>query len=150
MGLLSDIGAGPVALDAATFIYYIEEHPRYLSIVDPVFAAIDEGDLEAVTSSITLLETLVVPLRVANQPLASRYEALLTRSRGLQLVPVDLDQLRSAAHVRAQSRLKTPDALQLAAALWAQCTVFVTNDGRIPSFPGIRVLQLESYLDPDA
>ena len=146
MGLLSDLGAGPVALDSAPFIYFIEEHPRYLSLVEPVFSAIDGGKLEAVTSSITLLETLVVPLRSANLALASRYEALLTRSRGLRLVPIDLDLLRAAAHLRAGARLKTPDALQLASAMVTGCCAFVTNDDRLPSFPGLHVACLENYL----
>ena len=150
MGLLNDIGAGPVALDAGPLIYFIERHPRYLPIVRPVFVAINDGGLAAVTSGISLLETLVVPLRAANHALANRYEALLTRSRGLRLIHVDLDQLRGAAQLRAQSRLKTPDALQLAAALSAGCTALVTNDDRLPSFPGLRVLQLEAYLDPAA
>lgn len=56
MGLLSDLGGGPVALDSSIFIYFIEEHPIYLPVVEPLFEAIDAGELEAVTSSLTLLE----------------------------------------------------------------------------------------------
>jgi hypothetical protein len=41
--------------------------------------------------------------------------------------------------------VKTPDALQLAAALGAGCTTFVTNDRRIPAIRGMRVLQLGDY-----
>lgn len=32
MGLIEDVGGGPVALDTAPFIYFIEEHPRYLPV----------------------------------------------------------------------------------------------------------------------
>lgn len=45
------------------FIYFIEEHPIYLPLVEPLFEAIDAGELEAVTSSLTLLEVLVIPFR---------------------------------------------------------------------------------------
>ncbi|HTG34323.1 MAG TPA: PIN domain-containing protein [Thermoanaerobaculia bacterium] len=148
MGLLSEIGAGPVALDSSIFIYYIEENPQYLQLVDPIFEAITEGRLEAVTCALTLLETLVVPLRTGNEVLARQYERFLTRSQGLHLVPIDSGLLRAAAHVRAVARLKTPDALQVASALSAECPTFLTNDGRIPSMPGLRVLQLEDYLEP--
>ena len=148
MGLLKDIGDGPVALDSSVFIYFIERHPRYLSAVKPVFEAIDEGRLEGVTSSLTLLETLVAPLRVGNMVIARQYERFLTNSRGLQLVPIDLALLRAAAHVRATTRLKTPDALQVAAALSAGCGVLVTNDDRIPPMPGLRVLCVDSYSEP--
>src|SRR5215210_1214987 len=56
LGLLSDLGGGPVALDSSIFIYFIEEHPIYLPVVEPLFEAIDAGELEAVTSSLTLIE----------------------------------------------------------------------------------------------
>jgi predicted nucleic acid-binding protein len=76
---------------------------------------------------------------------AERYEALLARSRGLRLVDLDRPLLRAAAQLRATAGLKTPDALQIAAALRARCGVFLTNDRTLPSIPGIRVLQLRDF-----
>lgn len=148
MGLLSDIGSGPVALDSSVFIYFIEEHPLYLPLIEPLFEAIDAGKIEAVTSSLTLLEVLVIPFRFSNAPLIVRYETLLTKSQGLRLIEIDRDFLRSVAQVRASSRAKTPDAMQLAAAMVAGCPVFLTNDDRIPGLPGLRNLFLDNYL-PD-
>ncbi len=94
----------------------------------------------------TLLEVLVVPLRAGLLQLAERYEALLTRSRHVHLVDIDMGQLRSAAQLRALHGLRTPDALQLAAALAGRCPVFVTNDRRMPQIPGLSILQLGDYL----
>jgi predicted nucleic acid-binding protein len=85
---------------------------------------------------------LVVPYRSGQVGLAARYEALLTRSRGVRLVEIDRDQLRGAAQLRAFHRLRTPDALQLAAALSHRCSAFVTNDRRLPAIPGLSILQL--------
>jgi len=147
LGLLEDVGEGPVALDSSVFIYFIEEHPRYLPIVDPLFHALEVGLLLAATSTLTLLETLVQPVRLGNKRLADRYEEILTDSRGLELVAIDLELLRAAAHVRAVTRVKTPDALQIASAQSAGCRVFVTNDNRLPSIPGFRILQLDAYLE---
>ena len=146
MGLVEDLGAGPVALDTAPFIYLIEEHPQYLPIVRPVFAAIAAGKLPAVTSGLTLLETLVQPYRVGNAMLAERYEALLTRSRGLHLVEITRAVCRVGAQLRAAHTLKTPDALQLATALLTKCPVFLTNDRELPVIPGIRILTVQAYL----
>jgi predicted nucleic acid-binding protein len=146
LGLLKDLGESPVALDTAIFIYYIEEHPKYLSLVDPVFDAITAGELEAVTSSLTLLETLVIPFRFANTALVERYETLLTNSRGIRLIDLGRDFLRAAAHVRAVTRGKTPDAIQAAAALAGGCRVLLVNDGRFPRLPGLKILQLDDYL----
>jgi predicted nucleic acid-binding protein len=146
VGLLSNLGQGPIALDSSIFIYFIEAHPQFLPVIEPVFSAVAAHDLAAVTSSITLLEVLVHPLR-ANQPaLAAEYEQILTRSSGVTLIPLDLALLRRAAHLRATSGLKTPDALQLAAALQSGCSVFLTNDERIPRVPGLRVLRAQDYL----
>jgi len=146
LGLLRDLGEGPVALDTSIFIYLIEEHPLYLPLVEPLFEKIDAGELEAVTSSLTLLEVLVIPFRFSNGALIDRYETLLTKSQGLRLVDLDRDFLRTVAQVRAATRAKTPDAMQLAAAMAAGCPVFLTNDDRIPSLPGLRVLLLDDYL----
>lgn len=146
MGLMEAVGPGPVAVDTAIFIYFAEEHPEFLSIVLPLFEAVDRGEMEIVTSEITLLEVLVAPYRAGNLPLAARYEALLTRSRGVQLVEMDRGQLRSAAQLRAVHGARTPDALQLAAALTMHCTAFVTNDRRLPALPGLRIVQLSHIL----
>ncbi len=148
MGLLSDLGQGPVALDTSIFIYFIEEHPRFLPVVEPVFAAVASGGLAAITSTLTLLEVLVRPLRANLPALADEYEQILTNSAGITLIPLDLALLRRAAHLRATAGLKVPDSLQLAAALESGCSVFLTGDERIPHVPDLRVLRAQDYLEP--
>jgi predicted nucleic acid-binding protein len=114
VGLIADLGRGPVGVDTAVFIYFIEENLRFLP-------------------------------RAGLRILADRYEELLTRGRGIRLVDLTRDQLRAAAQLRAATGAKTPDALQLAAALGAGCTAFLTSDRRLPSIPGLRIIQLQSY-----
>lgn len=142
MGLIDELGAGPVGVDTAVFIYFIEEHPKFFPIVLPLFEDADRGKRELVTSALTLLEVLVVPYRAGNHGLAERYEFLLTRARGIRLVNLGEEHLRAAAQLRAATGIKTPDALQLAAAIGASCTAFVTNDRRLPQIPGLRILDL--------
>lgn len=150
MGLIDDLGPTSVAVDTAIFIYFIEEEPRFLPIILPLFQAADQGHRELVTSALTLLEVLVVPYRAGNRLLADRYEALLGRSRGIRMIDLTRDQLTAAAQLRASTGVKTPDALQLVAALSAGCATFVTNDRRLPKIPGLKVLQLASYARPVA
>jgi predicted nucleic acid-binding protein len=146
VGLIQDVRGGPVGIDTVAFIYFIEENPRFVSVVAPLFAAIDAGKVQAVSSSLTLLEVLVVPYRAGDLRLAQRYEELLTRSRGLRLVELGRAQLRAAAQLRGVHRtLKAPDALQLCAALAGGCASFVTNDRDLPRIPGLRILQLDDY-----
>jgi predicted nucleic acid-binding protein len=145
--LIADLGRGPVGLDTVVFIYFIEEHPRFLPIVASVFSAVASTRLPAMTSGVTLLETLVIPYRSENTALAARYEALLTRSRGIRFMDLDRPLLRIAAQLRAVFSIKTPDALQLAAALSGGCSVYLTDDRSLPRIPGLEILQVSDYTD---
>jgi predicted nucleic acid-binding protein len=146
MGLIADVGRGPAALDTVAFIYFIEEHPDYLEVIAPVFEAADGGRLEIRSSALAILEVLVVPYRNGDMALGERYEMLLTRSRGVRLLDISRAQLRAAAQLRAVHRVRTPDALQLAAALSVHSTAFITNDRELPEIPGLRILQLRDYV----
>ena len=146
MGLIGDLGGHlTIAVDTAVFIYLIEEDRTYLPHILPLFEEADTGRRDLVTSALTLLEVLVVPYRAGDRQLAERYERLLTRSRGVRVVALTTDQLRAAAQLRAATGVKTPEALQLAAALGAGAATFLTNDRRVPRVPGLRVVQLSSY-----
>jgi predicted nucleic acid-binding protein len=146
VGLIADLGPGAAAVDTAVFIYFIEEDPRFLPHILPLFSEADEGKRQLVTSALTLLEVLVVPYRAGNIRLAERYELLLTRSRGIRMTELTRDQLRAAAQLRAVTGARTPDALHLVSALTAGCSTFLTNDRRLPRLPGLRVIQLSAYV----
>jgi predicted nucleic acid-binding protein len=142
VGLIDRVGPGRLAIDTSVFIYFIERHPTFRDEVAPLFEQADAGERELVTSSLTLLELLVVPFRTGDRRLADRYEALLTRSRGVTMVDLTRDHLKAAAHLRAVSSVRTPDAVQLAVALASHCSAFVTNDRRLPAVPGLRIVDL--------
>lgn len=145
MGLLGDLGDGPVAVDTAIFIYFIEEDPKRLRVLLPLFEQADQGRRRIITSALTLLEVLVMAYRSSDRRLAEQYEQILSNSRGVRLVAITNEQLKAAAQIRAATRLKTPDALQLSAAIAMGCRVFLTNDRQLPGVAGIRILQLDSY-----
>lgn len=60
----------------------------------------------------------------------------------------DLGEGPFAAFLRALTGNRTPDALQLAAAMSAGCRVLVTNDRRFRVPAGIKILQVDDYLEP--
>jgi len=142
--LIEKLTPGPVALDTAIFIYFIEKHPAYMPEIAPLFEAIADGRLKAATSALTLLETLVIPLRASNTELAAEYEAILMHSQNLKFVELSVPVLRNAARLRARKKIRTPDAIQLAAAIHVNCSSFLTNDRKILSEPEIKVVQLHS------
>jgi predicted nucleic acid-binding protein len=136
------LGVRRIAVDTVVWIYFIEDHRTWAPLLEPLFERVDSGDITLITSALTLLEVLVVPFRAGNLDLAARYEALLMRSRGVDLAPIGHDVLRSAAQLRARFTVRAPDAIQLATALGRRCRVFLTNDRRIPAIPGLRILRL--------
>ena len=65
----------------------------------------------------------------------------------LPISDISRDHLRAAAQLRAATGVKTPDALQVVAALAVGCTAFLTNDRDLPKIPSLRILQLSSYVN---
>ena len=122
-----------VGLDTAPLIYFIEENPDYVSVVQPFFEAMDRGEVHVVTSAVTLLEVLVHPLRRGDQKLADQYRDILLNSKGLATVPVQWDIAERAAQLRAKYAIRTPDAIQVATSLHEGASFFLTNDVRLSS-----------------
>lgn len=101
-------------------------------------------------SMVTVGEILVRPFRSGAAAVA-RAEGFLRHFGDIRLVEVDYDVAREAARIRAQSALRTPDALILASAVVAGIDVLVTNDvawkthvAALPS--GLRVCVLTDLL----
>jgi predicted nucleic acid-binding protein len=144
-------GIRRLAFDSAPLIYFVERHPVYFDRMLFIMRHINAGPIEGVASTIALTEVLVQPLRVGNDPLAQRYEAVLSKSRGFRLEPTSNSVARRAADLRARYALRTPDALHVATAIEAGYDGFLTNDASIKRVAEIRVLVLDDLeLDPPA
>ena len=129
-----------ITLDTAPIIYFLQDHPIFAPLVAPIFEAADRGELGIVISAVTLAEVLTGPLQAKNEVLAARYRETLTRSPGWELWPVDEEVAATAARFRAEYKLRTPDAIQIATAIASRSHAFVTNDKRLRKVRGILVL----------
>jgi len=87
--------------------------------------------MSAWTSTITLMEIAVRPYQLNKEDIARKYEALLASFPNLQIADIDRDVARRAAQLRAEFRLRPPDALQVATCLVHRAPLFVTNDHRL-------------------
>ena len=145
MEWINDLRGKTIGLDTAPLIYFIEENPASIETVRIFFEAMDRGDFLVVTSTVTLLEVLVHPLRSNNRELATEYRDILLNSK---LMTLDVSSViaEQAAQLRAANNIRTPDAIQISAALNAGATHFLTNDIRLPEIPSIQILSIDALI----
>ena len=142
---LHDALSGVIALgiDTPPFIYFIERNATYLPLVREAIRRIDAGTPIGYSSVITLTEVLTQPRRTGNVTIETEYRTLLLHSRNFTLVPITAAVADQAADLRARYQLRTPDALQIAAALSAGCDAFLTNDHALRRVGELSVLVLD-------
>lgn len=143
---LKSLKGQKVAVDTMVFIYAFEEHSAYLPLIKPFFTAVEKGEMEAVTSTITLAECLIQPYKKKDMALAARYRVLFRNFPNLSVIPVTDDIAERTALLRANYRLKTPDAIQLATALVSGSRLFLTNDEALGPVEGVRIFVLDHLL----
>jgi len=134
--------SGPIYLDTNIFIYALEGYPAFRPILTALFESLDRHELTAVTSELTLAEALVKPLLDRHTEREAAYLHVLQTTSSLLVVPVSRAVLIAAARLRAEAKLKLPDAIHVATAQLSACSTFLTNDTRIPSVPGLTFQQL--------
>ncbi len=142
MGWVEDLHGKIVGLDTSPLIFYIEEHPIYGLVLDPFFEAVKQGEIQLVTSTVTLLEVLVHPLRSGDEPLAQKYNDILLSSPNIATIPVTPATSQMAAQLRATNDLKTPDAIHLATAMNHNAAAFLTNDRDFGQIDFLKVLKV--------
>lgn len=143
MEWLAQLQGQVVGLDSAPLIYFIEQNSTYLEMMRLFFRALNQGEFKVVTSVVTLSEVLVYPLRQGNTILAQQYRDILFDAEGFITIQVSADIAEIAAQLRAIHNLRTPDAIQMATAIFEGASFFVTNDARLPSLLELEVLVLE-------
>ncbi|MCK6530641.1 PIN domain-containing protein [Myxococcota bacterium] len=129
-----------LALDTMCFIYLLEDHPVHAHEMEALFGLVETGRCSAVTSTLSRAECLVLPYRHGRPDLVSAYVDLFDGLPNLTVVPIDTDVADLSARLRAQHRMRTPDALQVATAISSGADAFVTNDQGFLKLQEIEVL----------
>lgn len=146
MGQIKLPASGAVYVDTNAVIYQVERIEPYLAASVPLWDALDAGLVRIITSELCLLEVLVKPLREGNASLVSLYRTVLLGAAGLTVLPIVRSMLESAAQLRAEHNLKTPDAIHAATALAHGASLFVTNDIDYRRVPGLPVVILSEIV----
>ncbi len=142
MGRLADSLHGTLYVDSVAIIYTVEQITPYCERLRPLWNAVDTGRIRVVASGLSFLECLVSPLRSGDIRLQDAYKKFFSTVGGVQMQPIDSDVIMQGALVRAQTRLKTPDAIHAATALLARVSAFVNNDVDFQRVPGLQTIVL--------
>jgi predicted nucleic acid-binding protein len=132
-----------VGLDTAPLIYFIEQNPKYISTVREFFSSLNRKEFRVITSTLTLTEVLVHPLRNGNVNLARQYQDILLNQDYLTVFPVSSEIAKLAAELRATKNLRTPDAIQIATAILNGADFFLTNDMGLRNISNLTLLILD-------
>ncbi len=155
MGWVNDLRGTVVGIDTAPMIAFIEEQLVDAEMLKPFFRAVQNYEISLVTSTVTLLEVLVHPIRHGDVKLVQRYRDILFDSAGFTTVDLNPEIAEEAARLRAFHKIRTPDSIQMATAIKMNAIYFLTNDLRLPSLPQLKILTLDElktrpeYLTPD-
>ena len=122
-------------LDSAPIIFLVEQAQPYATAVRRKLSA--QG-LTLITSELTRMECRVKPLRNGDTALLQDFDDYFANSMA-EIIQLTRDVIDRATEIRAQFNFKTPDSIQLAAALVSNSEVFLTNDHRLNRFTGIAV-----------
>jgi predicted nucleic acid-binding protein len=126
-----------IYLDANVFIALLEARGSVTDCLADMLAAVESGEGRAITSELTLAETLVGPIRDGDVARVQAFTDLVTTGSALAVVAVTRDVLIQAAQWRATGRRDTrlPDAIHIATAELMNCSHFVAGDQRL-ALPG--------------
>lgn len=146
MGQLNLPDSSRIYIDTVVMIYAVEQASVYGSLLAHLWAKVQAGNLDVLTSELTLMEVLVIPIRNSDTFLTDAYKRLL-RSPQIQLVSINQLILEKAARLRAVTpSLRTPDAIHIATAITSGCNQFLTNDQRLQIIPDLPVVILDEVL----
>ena len=118
-------------LDTNIFIYLIEENPLYLNQVYKLLDFLEKSEYAIITSTLTLGEILTKPYKDNRLDLIETYKAFFAE---MKLIELNSEIASLFAKIRADYKIKTPDAVQLASAVYAKADLFVTNDDGLSRF----------------
>lgn len=141
------LASSKIFLDTSPLIYWIEDHPSYVPVIEPIFHSIHQGRNAAISSFLTLLEILVRPMQLKRRDLVFKYKEFILHDSNLTLVNLEAEACESAAFLKAKYGLKTPDAVQLGIAHAQKADLFLTNDHQLKKIREVRVVLLKDCLN---
>ena len=98
-----------------------------------------------VSSPLLVLGVLVKPIPDGNTEIEQHYRELFD-SNVVRLLDASFEIFAAAASIRAETDLRTPDAIHAATAIRAGCDLFVTNDTDFRRVGNLPAAVLDDFL----
>ncbi|MEM7534891.1 MAG: PIN domain-containing protein [Chloroflexota bacterium] len=142
MGKIEDLIGQRVYYDTNIFVYIIEGFKEYESLLNSLFAMMENEEMTVITSELSLAEALVYP--IANNIHADQelYKGLFSQDSPVEVYPVTRQILIQSAEHRALVGDKLPDAIHMATALLSGCQYIISNDTGLKPPSGLPVYTL--------
>lgn len=146
-------------MDTCGCVFLLDNRAAHFPLARDLFLEAARGRLAVEVAGITLMELLVRPARSGDRREMEIVMTLTKRQAGVVTMPISEMVLMTAAHVRASTRLKAPDALVVASAALSGCDAIIGNDkdfrvindiaGLGPIGVGGRTLRMPQYIHFD-
>ncbi len=146
MELIEKFRGKLIGVDTSIFIYFIEENPYYVRPLKVFFQKNKEGENKIVTSTITLLELLVKPLKQSRDDLVDEYKKIFEESESIELINLTPEISEISAKIRAKNGIRIPDAVQIGTSIYSNADFFLTNDKRLKSIEDISIVILDDNI----
>ncbi len=133
-----------IFLDTAPLIYLIEGNPHFAERAEQQISQWLSSDAILTTSTLTLMELLIVPKKQKDNRLVHKYRALLQEMLSEPMIELNQNIAETAAEIRATYGYKTPDSIQLASAVHTGSDIFYTNNLRLNQFHELKILTMKT------
>ena len=134
-----------VYFDANPLIYGLSGDENYLEVITQIFSGLNQQHYQGYSSELGLAELLVKPLQENNLAEIQTIKELFDKGF-LGLLSHNRVCFELASQIRARYRLKMPDAIHVATAIFHNMDVFITADNNIANrIAEITMLNLNDY-----
>lgn len=139
-----------VYFDDNIFIYVLNNTPHFVDVCLPFFDAVESGDIEGCTGDIGFSELLVKPMQTNDMIGIDQIHSLFDERGYFELISHSREMFEMAAYIRANQKLKMPDAIHTATAIKSGCKYMVTYDDKLARRAnGIEVINIREFLSDD-
>jgi predicted nucleic acid-binding protein len=138
--LLARLAGCRVYIDANIFVYFLDRHPTYFSLVAPIIQAMGDGSFLGLTGDAVVAEVMVGPYRSGDPALTADIKSFFQSAGALAVLRHGPEDFDLAAQLRGRHGMKFIDALHVATAARAGCRFLLTNDDGIRPFGAMEIV----------